>query len=561
MHDSSPMSSKLLIRSEVLAVVMFLSVVEAPSQQDRQKQIRRLAVIPDRLAVLEVLVREMGRTQQSAVLQALSELLMELGSLEKLQEPLWEIIRQPQTRDEVKDAANLILRHLGDNADPDLYLEYLDDPQGLINRETERMLEVASRVPEALIDFIDFIVSLPVSEQLNLIQSLQGDYVVDHLLNLYIPMLLAGPTPELEEAMLRYMGTSRSPRAAAFLTEFSHHLPVGQPRAKWVKLALTALRLSGIALTDAPACDAPHPLLSATQPDACFITLSDGLGNQGVMATRRHPNGDICLMSVAINDQHGIIDCFGFYQLSEADFLKICEKFYEDAQKLPLSPAFCRQKLDAAMATSRRLKRRIPYEYVCWRVLIDDFPTEPVDPLAFCRAWARPERAPQTGALYQHPDFHTWFLEEGDHPIVTDLLAHVGDEVRTAIGSPAGVVSGPAAFMATLDQCALALVMALTATDWREWMSHRLAEAAYLLHTHPDNALWAELAATEAVKLSAVQAADTERALSVGFTRQFGRRCVEESLLRLREAPDAPPGLAPLVNAVIQAWNADSYQF
>ena len=52
--------------------------------------------------------------------------------------------------------ANLILRHLGDNSDPDLYLEYLEDPKGLIGRETERMLEVSSENPETLIDFIDF---------------------------------------------------------------------------------------------------------------------------------------------------------------------------------------------------------------------------------------------------------------------------------------------------------------------------------------------------------------------------------------------------------------------
>lgn len=321
MTDPSPMTSKLLIRSEALAVVMFLSVMESPSQQERQKQIRRLAIIPDRQAVLEILIKEMRRTQQSAVLQSLMELLMELGSLDMLQEPLWDIIRNDDARDEVKDAANLILRHLGDNADPDLYLDYLDDPQGLISRETERMLEVASRVPEALIDFIDFIFSLPAGEQLNLTQSLQSDYAPEHLLNLYIPMLLAGPTPELEEAMLRYMGGSRSRRAAIFLDDFSHHLPVGQPRAKWVKLALNELKLSGaFSIENDTEAEAPHPLLTATTIDACSITLSDGIGNQGVILTRRHPNGDVCLMSVAINDQHGIIDCFGFYQLSEPDF-------------------------------------------------------------------------------------------------------------------------------------------------------------------------------------------------------------------------------------------------
>ncbi|MBY0404291.1 MAG: hypothetical protein K2X66_10360, partial [Cyanobacteria bacterium] len=106
--------SKLFIRSEVLAVIEFFAVVDNPPKQDKLKQIKRLSAFESKDFVLEILVKELQRSTKQRDIQSISELLMEIGSIDSLQEPLWKIIRNGNLNDEVKDAANLILHHLGD---------------------------------------------------------------------------------------------------------------------------------------------------------------------------------------------------------------------------------------------------------------------------------------------------------------------------------------------------------------------------------------------------------------------------------------------------------------
>ena len=82
----------------------------------------------------------------------------------------------------------------------------------------------------------------------------------------------------------------------------------------------------------------PHAVVSESDLHECYATISDGIGNQSIIISRRRANGDIVMMSVAINDIHGIIDCFGFYALSAYDFNKITEVIInvEDLEEVAL---------------------------------------------------------------------------------------------------------------------------------------------------------------------------------------------------------------------------------
>ncbi len=562
MSQSPSPPSKLFIRSEVLAVIEYLCVVEAPSKQDRAKQIRRLNDIPDRKTVLDILLKELKRTTTQSTLQAITELCMELGTIELLQEPLWVIIQNPNTLDENKDAANLILRHLGDETDPDLYLEYLEDPQGLINRETERMLEVAARNPEALIDFIDFIFSLPMEEQVNLLSSLQADYSMDHLLNIYIPMFLAEPPLEVKELIIKSLGTIRHMQSAVFLDDIQDEYETDSNLSKLIKHAINELRIAGIYKSELlegyrKELAKPHTILDDSVLYQCYVTLTDGIGNQGLIVSRKQNNGDISMMSVAINDLHGLIDCFGFYQLSHDDFERISDKFHEESCKIEVSPSYARRKLDQAEALSRKNKNRIPYEYTCWKVLIEDFPNEPIDTMSLCRDLAKPEWVVECANLYRHPDFETWFLEEGDHPVVTEVLGDIVQITQQAIADHLPVEE----FITIMNRYALGLAMALMTTEWRDIIIYRLADTAYLLNRE-ESKTFSALAATEVMKLVSYEPEDEEKVLNIGFIRQFGRRCIEEQLLRLKsEVGTKNPTpiqdirtLEALVDYVITTW-------
>jgi hypothetical protein len=573
MSQTPPPASKLFIRSEVLSVIDFMNTLDDPSRLERNKQFKRLQAIPDQETVQRILVKELQRASSLRLIQVISELLMELGSIDSLQKPLWSLIENPKTSDEVKDAANVILRQLGDETDPNLYLDYLDDPAGLINRETERMLEVSTRNPEALIDFIDFIFSLPVDEQCNLISSLQADYPVEYLLNIFLPAILALPPYQTQELILGLLGETRSKKAALFLAENQDWFADDPKLMKIIKKSINALKIGGFYRKDKldearQELTERHSLVEQTEIYQCFATIPDGIGNQGIVISRERENGDICMMSVAINDLHGIIDCFGFYELSKPDFHKLIEKFHEENTKVHTSPAYCLQKLQAAEAINHQHKFRIPYEYTCWKVLLQDselLKLAPLDMIAITAPWANPGWHQASVSLYQHPDFSTWFLEEGDHTVVTTILEDVLEVCARAMAEATDAEKTSklkhleTAFIATLDNLAEAMVHGLLSSEWKEILTHRLADASYLLMEQKAST-FAGLAATEVQKLLAYQGVETPLD---GFIKHYGRRCVEEDLLRLKQGAQSASELQNseafehLVEAVLTAWELE----
>lgn len=552
--SSKPPSNKLFIRSEVLAVVNYLSAVAEPPREDRLKQLKRLGDIDDQSTVQKVLVKELQRSGSPRQLQAVTELLMELGDIEIVKDPLWQLIESPDTPDESKDAANLVLRQLGDQSDPNRYLDYLDDPEGLINRETERMLEVSTRNPEALIDFIDFIYSLPIEEQSNLINSLHEDYPPEYLVNIYIPMLMAKPPRDITALVLKNLGGTGSKRAALCFYDLMHQFRDDPELMKIIMRAVNELKSAGV--YDETRFEeyrqelhVPHTIVGESVLYECFATIADGIGNQSIIVSRRRDNGDIAMMSVAVNDIHGIIDCFGFYALSEADFNKITEKFHEECSKIKASPEYCRHKLSGAEKLNLEQGIRLPYEYFCWRVLMDDVPEEPVDTISMSRQWANEGWAAQSANLYHHPDFATWFLEEGDHPVVTELLE---DMAAFVCQEAAGDQIDQDAFLNRMDVLAEALIRGVLATDWRDRLIQRLADAAYLLHDQ-NAKTFCTLAATEVEKLCRYDPAQNYPL--DGFIKQYGRRCVEEVLLRLKQSGRVPAQTVPLIDHVLTLWD------
>lgn len=551
--ESSQKPNKLIIRSEVLAVIRHLVSLDNPPRQERIKQVKRLHELncPDHIQ--DVLVKELSRCKSTETVRVITELLMEFGEINYLQDKLWNIIRDLKTTDEVKDASNLILRHLGDTADPDLYLEYLSDPQALIGRETIRMLEVSAENPEALIDFIDFILSLTQEDQIRLVKSLQEDYPSEYLVNIYIPLLESDPSPELWEQLIINLGETKSSQAAELLTRLSQwpedRLPV--PR-KMIEKSLKQLRLAGAChIDETPVLSAPlrglHPVVKESAPYHCFVTLSDGIGNQGLLFSRKRSNGDITMLSVAINDEHGIIDCFGFYQLSPGDFQKITEKFHEGSTKIKVSPEYCAYKLQLAEALNMHKMFRLPYEYRCWKPLIEDLEPLAATELKLDPEWIKEEWYLETDNLYQHPDFNSWFLEQGDEPCVTRSLQKVILLTEDCILDPKPDMEY---YFSQLESVANQLMLELLGTHWRQLLIHRLTEAAYLLHCQ-NTRTFRNLAATEAYKLKTLQDPET---LLEGFTRAYGRRCIAEELLRLRTGSSNYERLSAIVDALLERW-------
>ncbi|MEM0950938.1 MAG: hypothetical protein AAGI66_02205 [Cyanobacteria bacterium P01_H01_bin.74] len=560
--------SKLFIRSEVTSAIDSIKLIINPTRNDKLKQLKRLQDISDRKSVLDILLKELQRSKSNTVMQIITELLMELGTIESLRDPLWCIIQSNHCSDEVKDAANIVLRQLGDATDPSVYLDYLEDPAGLINRETERMLEVSAKNPEALIDFIDFIFSLPTDEQINLLSSLKEDYSVEHILNLILPTILAKPPREVLELLLPTLGETKHPRAAEFLDQYSHWFESDAGLSKIAKTARSKLRLSGVE-QDKNANEAgQHSLLVDAELFKIFATIPDGIGNMALIYSRQHTNGEIAMMSAVVSDLHGIVDCFGFYDLSQTDFYKLLEKFHEESTKVEVSETYFLQQLESAEKLNTENKLRIPYEYSCWKMMLPKLLASRIDPHAIAKALAKQEWEDATARLYHHPDVCTWFLEEGDNAIITPVLDSVLSVCQSQLDAMAideagagGSAEDPdpgqvRAFVNELTTLAETLVSKLLQSQWRNTMINRLSDCAYLFKEQQTHT-FSTLAATEAYKL--MRHTPDETPIN-GFIQHYGRRCIEEDLLRLKldfkmsQEPKKAALFETLVLSVLQAW-------
>ncbi|MEB3207183.1 MAG: hypothetical protein VKK59_07575 [Vampirovibrionales bacterium] len=587
-------SSKLFIRSEVLAVIALLShasgnpeiaseahdIDKAPNRLERAKQIKRLAKIEPRQALLDILLKELPRSaEHRPTLQVVCELLMELGDLQHLKTPLWDMIKSLETTDDVKDAANLTLRQLGDASDPDLYLTYLHDPEELITRETERMLGVSASNPEALIDFLDFLFSLPAAEQQNLIQSLHADYPTDELLNLYMAALLADPLPELAVVMLKNVSQIRSPRAAKFLMATEHFFTthpklqeghIQEDLSRLWRLAEKTFRLQGINTPNAcqlPALETITFIESAVSPSSsenatCFITLPDILGNQGVLIGRAHGNDDMMLFCVAMNDVSGIVDAFGFQQLSRDDYERIVGKFQEESSKIEIPLETCRTLLQSAEERNWQSHHPLPYEYTCWKSLFSGSDNDPnLKHGLFNKIsdWYKPDWQACTQQLSQFPDFSKWFLDEFDSPILEKTARSVEALLNEATheGWPLSRASQ------ALDEMTQALSQTLlkstsphttsSSRDVPEVLINRLALSAYLLSLQ-GSMTFAQLAATEALRLHQALDKTTEEAIAQNghFFYWICQRSIEECLLKYRLQPKIPANIVENINALLK---------
>ena len=92
----------------------------------------------------------------------------------------------------------------------------------------------------------------------------------------------------------------------------------------------------------------------------------------------------IRFVSIVINIETGIKDCFGFFEISKFECSKILERFLRDEKTVDIDPESFKTILYNAEITTIKNSHnnwKLPYEYVCWKnLLIDiDFDSEQIE--------------------------------------------------------------------------------------------------------------------------------------------------------------------------------------
>lgn len=306
----------------------------------------------------------------------ISFLLNELVDKEKIEKLFFETLANPKIKDSVKAKIVTFLREIGKHVNYEQYLTYFENPDEIIDIDTVKLLESAKINPEAQIDFLDFINALAEPEKEMLVESLSNDYDGDNLANILIPLVLANPYSKISQMAIKSLGESKSNLAYPLLASILENIDDPAVRANAQK-SMSLLKLSGV--KEDVTGEYYKKLLADTPVYKCFVNFPDGHGNTGIIFSRKNQASFIQMFALVVNDIDGIIDCFGFNEISEEEFDRIVNKFYQNDKVTEVDETFCKYLLQNAEKISRLKYEEIPYEYAAWSMITKDIDYENID--------------------------------------------------------------------------------------------------------------------------------------------------------------------------------------
>ena len=361
--------NKLQIKAEILATLNALSTSAKPDSS----LLTDLKNIEDKKSVLDILIRELLNSNEQKTM-LICWLLTELIDKEVLNDELWNVIKAPEYSDHVKMIAFNMLKDLGNKIDYDVISGYFEQFNELINEETKQLLDTAIMNPEAQIDFMDFLSALSDSDKIILIKSLEEDYAFDSLANILIPVFLYYIDTEVGYTALEILGRSKSQLAYHALENAKKY--ADESLVSRINKAISELKMSGIRVDNT--IDFYKGILKESRPYKTYVSFPDGHGNMAIIFSRKRDSRSLQFLATVVNPRYGILDAFGFNSMTEQDFYRIVDKFYNYQEKYEIPCGVAKYVLNQAVENSHTNREPIPYEYICWEsILLDIEPKKP----------------------------------------------------------------------------------------------------------------------------------------------------------------------------------------
>lgn len=339
--------------------------------------LKTLAVQEDKKAILDVLVKELTKSNEQKTI-LISFMALKLCDKTELENALWEVLKSPAIADSTKTIILNVLKDMGNKVDYEKMEQFFDNPEEVIDADTQRLLQVAIINPEAQIDFLDFINSLSEADKTLLVESLGDDYSSDDLANILNPLVLYTPTSELGKTAIEVLGSTKSQLALHTLLETLDFVDDEEVLAL-VKKNISKLKISGVREDNA---EEFYKSVLSSKPYQAYASYPDGHGNQALIFSRirddEGQNGSIQMVATVINDTYGVLDCFGFNEISQMEFERIVSRFYNGDKHVYLDSHVIKSILASSEKITRKNGYKIPYEYICWRNLLSDITAEAV---------------------------------------------------------------------------------------------------------------------------------------------------------------------------------------
>ena len=363
--------NKIQLKAEILTVISKLQTLSDTSKVESIIEV--LEAQEDKKLILDLLMREFVKTKEDKAF-ILSYLMLRLTEKEQLENALWTSLKSPTVSDYNKALILNLLKDMGNRVDYNDIDAYFESPEEIIDTETKELLHSAIMNPEAQIDFLDFLEALPYEDKVTLVQSLGDDYSDDALANILIPVFLHDPTSRIAKIALEILGKTRSQLALHALEEAMEF--ADEDIIPSIKRNISTLKLSGV--REDNSIDFYKDVLSESKPYECYTSYPDGHGNQALIFSREREDETIQFLAVVANDTWGIVDCFGFNQITKDEFEKIVARFYGNEDSVYINQTVLKALLNKAENIVHKNGEIVSYEYICWRTITSDIPVEPV---------------------------------------------------------------------------------------------------------------------------------------------------------------------------------------
>lgn len=411
--------NKLQIRAKLLSAVINL-INNSQDGSFVEKTVNELKNIQNKDAILEILLKELLKENTEAKDYTISYLLRELVDTPKIEAAFFEELANPKIKDSLKAKLVEILRETGKHVNYDQYISYFENPDEVIDSDTIKLLENAKINPEAQIDFLDFLSALPDSEKEMLVTSLTNDYDGDNLTNILIPVIMSNPYSEISQTAIKAIGESKSNLAYPILMWLQENIEDAKVKYT-VQKSLNLLKLSGV--TKDITKDYYKKLLELSPVYNCYASYPDGHGNIGLIFSRKNELNFIQMFALVVNDIDGIIDCFGFNEISEKEFERITSKFYQDNNISQIDCTFAKYLMENAEKITRLKYQEVPYEYIAWKSITNDVDYKEINIKENLEKIELNEFLIKK--IYEQPYFDKWFMEKDDNKKFSELVENI----------------------------------------------------------------------------------------------------------------------------------------
>lgn len=412
--------NKLQIRAKILSAIAELQVCSEENRSVPAKIITQLKKIEDKKSVLEILVKELIKDTTENKLIILTFLLQELTTKEEIETAIINELVNPKISDAIKTKLVNILRSIGRHVNYEEYTTFFENPDEIIDADTTVLLNKAIANPAAQIDFLDFLNALPETEQDMLLASLNDDYEGDNIANILTPVILSKPYSNLALTAIKYIGESKSKLAIPTLHWVIDNIE-DEKISSAAQKSLNLLKLAGISKDETE--KFYKDILKDYPVYKCFSSLPDGHGNVGLLFSRKTPDNLLHMFSIVLNDLDGIVECFGFNDITDGEFSRIVKKFYDYDTVVQVSPEFCKYLTETAEKLTRMKYKDISYEYIAWKTLLKDISSEGIQ-LSYGLKEA--EISVETlELLYNTGYFKNWFLGKNDSEEFSNFIENI----------------------------------------------------------------------------------------------------------------------------------------